>query len=96
MGAGKQWNDIIKVQKENINYHPRILYSEKTILHKGFPGGSDGKALITRKKPGAESVMLVLPRNTQRWDVSSTSQAGRWAAFQLLKTFQKERQMAMT
>lgn len=52
--------------------------------------------MITRKKPGAESVMLVLPRNTQRWDVSSTSQAGRWAAFQLLKTFQKERQMAMT
>lgn len=50
----------------------------------------------TREKPGAESVMLVLPRNTQGWDVSSTSQAGRWAAFQLLKTFQKERQMAVT
>lgn len=52
--------------------------------------------MITREKPRAESVMLVLPRNTQGWDVSSTSQAGRWAAFQLLKTFQKERQMAMT
>ena len=43
MGAGKQWNDIVKVLKENINYHPRILHSAKTTLQKGFPGGSGGK-----------------------------------------------------
>ena len=43
MGAGKQWNDIVKVLKENINYHPRILHSAKTALQKGFPGGSGGK-----------------------------------------------------
>ena len=37
MGAGKQWNDIIKVLKENINYHPRILYSEKNYPSQGLP-----------------------------------------------------------
>ena len=42
-GLEKQWNHIIKVLKENINHHSRILYSAKTILQKGFPGGSDGK-----------------------------------------------------
>ena len=36
-GAGKQWNDIIKVLKENINYHPRILYSEKNYPSQGLP-----------------------------------------------------------
>ena len=36
MGAGKQWNDIVKVLKGSMNYRPRILHSAKLPFKRAF------------------------------------------------------------